>query len=217
MANTTPAGIYFRTNAEAVSTVEAQSLALANSVNNAVGVVPIVPSSVAVGSGSASVTSNSVVSFSGATSISMNNIFSSAFRSYRFVISIDSSSGNTELMGRVRTTSDNTTNYFQGGTRTNFVGSTNTYALSNGSGIYFGHVATDANRTAFYVIDISYPNISLCTSWTSSGYGNIGGTGPSNYQIGGTILDVAQYTGFTIITATGTANLAGTVQVYGYR
>lgn len=217
MATTSPAGIYYRTNGEAVSTLEAQALSLANSVNNAVGYVPVVPSSVAVGSGSASVTSNSIISFSGATSLSMNNIFSSAFRSYRLVISIDSSSGNTELMARLRTTTDNTANYFQGGTRTNFVGTTSTYSLSNGSGIYFGHIATDTNRTAFYVIDISYPNVALCTSWTSSGYGNIGGTGPSNYQTGGTILDVVQYTGLSIFGATGTANLVGTVQVYGYR
>jgi hypothetical protein len=181
------------------------------------GLVPVIPSSVSVGSGSASVSDSGIISFSGSTSVSINNIFSTSYKSYRLIVTIDSASSATELLGRVRTTSDNTANYFQGGTRTLFVGTTSSYSLSNGSAIYFNHVATDASRTTTYALDISYPNTTLCTSWTGSGYGNISGSGPSSYHTSGIILDVIQYTGFTIITATGTSNLTGTVQVYGYR
>lgn len=97
MATTTPAGIYYRTNAEAASTLEAQSLALANSVNNAVGLVPIVPSSVTVSGGSGSVSSLGVVSFSGVSAITLKNVFSGNYEHYKYVMTLSSASNDADM------------------------------------------------------------------------------------------------------------------------
>jgi hypothetical protein len=86
MATTTPGGIYYRTNAEAVSTLEAQSLTLANSVNNALALIPIIPTSVTVTGGSATVSSVGQVTATGITNIMLNGVFSSNYTSYRIVM-----------------------------------------------------------------------------------------------------------------------------------
>jgi hypothetical protein len=49
------------------------------------GLVSIVPTSVAVGSGSASVGANGAVTFTGVSSISLNSCFTSQFNSYKIV------------------------------------------------------------------------------------------------------------------------------------
>ena len=97
MATTSPAGIYYRTNGESVSTLEAQSLALATSVNNAVGLVPVVPSSLVVSSGSGSANSIGVVSFSGVGAITLKNVFSSAYEHYKFVMTLTSASNDADM------------------------------------------------------------------------------------------------------------------------
>jgi len=54
------------------------------------GLVSIVPTSVAVGSGSASVASNGAVTFSGASTLTLNTVFSSLYENYRITFSATS-------------------------------------------------------------------------------------------------------------------------------
>lgn len=79
------------------------------------GFVQIVPSSVAVGSGSGSVDANGKVTFSGASSVSLNDVFSSSYDNYKIVYTCTTSTENTVNLRMRVSGSDNTTSnyYFQ--------------------------------------------------------------------------------------------------------
>jgi hypothetical protein len=69
-------------------------------LDSEMGLVSITPASIAVTSGSGSISSNGTVTFSSATSVSLNNIFSSSFTNYKIVINI--TSGNGSFYTRLR-------------------------------------------------------------------------------------------------------------------
>lgn len=111
---TTTNGIYYRTNAEALATSEAQALSLANSVNNAVGLIPVAPSSLGVDAGSASATSIGKITFSGVTTLQVNSVFSSKYLNYRFFMDITATTTANNFNWRLRsgTTDYTTANYY---------------------------------------------------------------------------------------------------------
>jgi hypothetical protein len=81
------------------------------------GLAKIVPSSVAVGSGTGSASALGTVTFSAVSSVSLNDVFSSTYNHYRIVSDIQTSVANPELDFRYRVSgSDNSTSnyYFTG-------------------------------------------------------------------------------------------------------
>jgi hypothetical protein len=65
------------------------------------GLVPIIPTSVAVGSGSASVGTNGLVTFTGASSILLNGVFSSSYKNYKVYFSAPATTSNTANANRI--------------------------------------------------------------------------------------------------------------------
>ena len=96
---------------------EVESLANYATVNYAStqpGMKMVVPTSVAVGSGSGSVDTNGAVTFSGASSVSLNGCFTSAYQNYSIIVNDDSASATGYQLFRLRTngTDNSTSNYY---------------------------------------------------------------------------------------------------------
>lgn len=166
------------------------------------GLAKVIPSSVAVGSGTGSADSLGTVTFSGASSISLNGVFSSAYDNYRIVCRIDATA---DIQIRFRASgSDNST--------------ASSYKQYRTYNPYGSPTATGESLTFFYSgffdsnggglsMDVLSPFLAKRTnfSWTAA---------DGNYaQFGIGIHTVASsFDGFTIFGPTST----GTLSVYGY-
>jgi len=76
------------------------------------GLAKIVPSSVAVGSGTGSASTTGTVTFSGCSSVSLNDVFSATYDDYKIVINVESA-GAPELGIRMRVSgSDNSSSIY---------------------------------------------------------------------------------------------------------
>lgn len=181
-----------------------------------VGIVPLVPGSVSVASGTATVSSNGIIEFSGATSISVNNVFNSSFNSYKIIFSCQGSvlGGAVYLRTRNAGTDRSTSNHYQGGRGARETGGDITIALN-------GSAAFDINRTIINnpygtvtTMDIINPYSSTSgttcnwSSWCNDSSGGFGFTGNGLYSIAG------QSDGFTVFVTSG--NFTGRVKIYGY-
>jgi hypothetical protein len=78
---------------DTVLTNRVATLETVTDTTNKAGLVPVIPTSVAVGSGSASVAANGLVTFTGASSILLNGVFSATHKNY--VIYFSAPNGNT--------------------------------------------------------------------------------------------------------------------------
>lgn len=181
-----------------------------------VGLVPLIPGSITVGTGTGSVSVSGEVTFTGVTSIALNNIFTTTYDHYRYVIDIPTSSAvSSTLQFRFRSgTTDNSSNIynnywamslfdtgaFQSNNGTNTIGSiTSLVALTNrfvaGSG------------------DIINPMKAISTDLFYQGFGY--NTGRSFLLSSGINFDgTTTFDGINFICGTGT--MTGTVKVYGY-
>jgi hypothetical protein len=181
------------------------------------GLVPIVPSSVSVGSGSASVSSTGTVTFTGATSISLNSVFSSTYRHYRIVIDTPTTSGTGNLTVRFRsgTTDDAVNTYFQywtmkrltGAFQDNSGGPSTSYSL-------YGFLVSGGSPTNSWSGDVIFPNVATTQTWiTGQGFGY---DATSTYMVNSSVLynSAKAFDGISFFSA---AQLTGTVKVLGYR
>ena len=181
-----------------------------------VGLIQVIHSSVAVGSGYGSFDANGAVTFSGASSISINGIFSSTYDNYRIVLNLVSSS-QIDLGLRFRTGSDDTggTNQARTVVWGNDGGSSGTSSV-NATGLIIGWGQSTKEGT--YPLDISNPNLAKNTN--VSGAVAVGYSTSTNFItaiVGGQQQTVTQYTGLTIYNFAGSANHTGTFRVYGYK
>jgi hypothetical protein len=177
------------------------------------GMRMIVPTSVAVGSGTGSANANGYVTFSGASSISLNGVFTAAYDNYRVIFTTTSNTASGYINMRLRSVTDITAaNYFSSVVQAAY-GST---AIGNDNG---GNSQTTWNRFGYYdgttdayasSGDILLPFVSAFTSFNAakarSGYGSEFATGVYKAT---TSVD-----GFTIYSA---GNFTGNVAVYGYK
>lgn len=183
------------------------------------GLVPIVPTSVSVATGTGSVNPLGQITFTGATAISLNGVFSSKYKNYRIVM--NALSGNTSTLDvpfRFRVSgSDSAINYYGTGTDTYF-NSGATGAVSNYGYWNIGYaVPTRVTPTiGSSIIDVFSPAVGgESTSLISSNVGLNGSVGAHysrnhyNTQWLGTSFD-----GFTMWTFSST--FTGTIQVFGY-
>lgn len=210
MANLSPTGIYYHTAANAPVTEEARSLALATSIDKAVGLVPIIPTSVSVTSGTATVDANGKITLNNAVMPGINGCFTSAFLNYKVIMSIYLASGgdsNNPMRFRYNGSALSANSYIYGGY---YAVSASTLAAQNSTGATtFEGGIINASVLTGISMDIYYPATANNTAFTlhsgSSGYQeSISGV----YNVG-TAVDGL---GFTVSTA-----LYGTIQVYGYR
>ena len=184
-------------------------------VGAAPGTRLVVPTSVAVGSGSGSVDTNGAVTFSGASSVSLNGCFSSTYQNYRIIFNMSNGQGSVTMKLRASGT-DTATNY-------------KTYTLYGVSGTmyqsavdalgtdewYLFDVDTTIDASGNGYVDINNPNVAIDTSIVSH---NVGGSGATMYWYSdfGRQASATQFDGFTI-TGSLSTNLTGTIRVYGYK
>ena len=171
------------------------------------GLAKIVPSSVAVGSGTGSANTLGTVTFSGCSSVSLNNCFSSNYENYRIIMQI-SSTASIQILVRLRANgTDNTTASSYAWNTSAQQGDglhTQTNADDKWSLTYFSQ-ASDR----FAIADIARPYLAVNTELLSS-------SNQSNALMlsSGTKADTNVYDGFTVYASSGT--ISGAISVYGY-
>jgi hypothetical protein len=195
---------------ESLATYATQSYA-----DNTPAMRMIVPSSVAVGSGSGSVGTSGAVTFSGASSVSLNDCFTSTYDNYRIVCHITNTSTADGLSMRLRVSgADNTTsNYNYARTESNSSATANRYGAAQTS---FDVNSTDDGGLAVgFVLDLEAPFIANHTVGQINVMGQNSSASYSS-RVGGYVFSATtSFTGFTIFPGSGT--IAGTIRVYGYK
>jgi hypothetical protein len=175
------------------------------------GLVPVVPASVTVTGGSASIGSNGTITFTGAANPIINGVFTSTFRNYRIMINLHASAGD-HLAFRFAAggTTNATSNYYTLG-----------WGLSGSSGAIYGPQAPDSYarigyvstsfNNATYNIDVMNPQLADQTTMNLlGGYSNIG------YWVRSLFNATTQFDGFQVLPQTGGSGYTGTIKIYGY-
>lgn len=172
-----------------------------------IGLVPVVPTSVSVSSGTASVSSNTTT-FTGVGSISLNGIFSSTYTHYRLIISAYQSTQNPAIY-RFRNNSGDVSGalyYFQ-----ELYASSTSVGASGFTGQTTGRFGYFiANTWSTQVIDITDPATTVVTQFTAQQ----GRSQPTSVQTVGGYNDASIFSGLSLI-ANGT--LTGSIQIFGYK
>lgn len=184
------------------------------------GLVPIVPTSVGVGSGSATVSGSGLVTFSGVNGIDLFGVFSSTFRNYFVQVEITAGSDtNSPLLAQYGdgSTVASGTSYWYGAS---YAGNTATgfFSGSGGAaghligqiGLYSGGNKTSSSFTVFT------PQLAALTTMTGQAQCSYGG-GQAMVQFGGYQSSAAaQFTRLRFVSGGG-GTITGTAQVYGIR
>jgi hypothetical protein len=205
-----------QTDLTAYSTTAQMNTAIAN----AGAIVPIIPTSVAVGSGSGSFNATTGnVTFTGATSISLNGVFNATYDKYIIIYKTGVTSGGVDASLRFRTsgTDNSASTYSQGIGRAM---SNGTFASVNSSEgntsvtAIADHVISNANYQTFGKLEILNPFQSFVTN------------GLLDFTVPNSVTTIAQrrvgafqfnattsFDGFSIISASA---LTGTIKVMAY-
>lgn len=177
---------------------------------NAMGLKNVVPGSVSVGSGSATVNANGTVTFTGASSISLNGCFNSIYTNYRSIFTLDNSVTGANI--RYRMTASGTANsenlYTMQGLKQEGSSAVGLYQASTVNAGYLGSFASDG-RVSF---DIFTPYLAKRTGivWQADGYQVAPGYFAAKVQHDKSV----SYDGIYIYPESGT--FTGTLQVFGY-
>lgn len=176
-----------------------------------VGLVPVVPTSISVSSGSASVDTTGLVSATGWGTLKLQGVFTSAYRNYRVILDIQSTSIATEITGDLLTGSTTSgTAYRTWRPITGLTANTNVIYNYNDGVNWFNMGRSSATYGCLTIADIFAPNV----SGTYKRF--LGQTIEYGYQMFPGALNgtTAAYDGFQLAVS-GTATTA-TVRVYGY-
>ena len=182
------------------------------------GLNQIIPSSVSVGSGSASVGANGKITLTGVgTNISINGVFSSTYTNYHIVYDLISASSHTALNMRLRASgTDNTsaTSYKTGGLDSSIPYAASGLSSQTSDSDKFSKLgwvgSIGINGGTF---DIFQPFISSKTTYVGSHFGNA--AGDWYYSAGGgSHTTAASYDGFSLLT---TQSLTGAIYIYGWQ
>ena len=202
---------------------EVESLANYATVNYAStqpGMKMVVPTSVTVGAGSASVDTNGAVTFTTASSVSVNGCFNSTYDNYRIVIQHKQVSGSNLSNFRLRASgTDISTSYYYGNSGWSSAGAAISYGAANDSRFYCQDnsqfLKADSGPNGL-VIDLYKPN---STERKNCSYQH-------SYWRANDTLGIINGGGFTSSStaadsftfnpdASGT--ISGTIRVYGYK
>jgi hypothetical protein len=174
------------------------------------GLAKIVPSSVAVGSGTGSADSFGTVTFTGCSSVSLNDVFSATYTNYRIIARFSYSvSSSISLRLRVSNADASGANYARYGIVT---GASSNNARINSASETSAILAQPANPNSGFVIgEILSPQIAVTTFMNFSNYEE----DKRDYTIQSSNHNLqTSYTGFTLFPSSG--NMTGTINVLGY-
>jgi hypothetical protein len=188
------------------------------STPSASGLTQVVPTSVAVGSGSGSVDANGAVTFSGASSVSLNECFTSAYDNYKLVCKITSSATIVDLSLRLRAgvTDNSSANYWFSSSLTT-AGAT-TYIVTSGTSTAstsFRLSPVGSTYQSKHAIDILNPFSTDQTGYLADAFFWSGTSDYGRTVNGGVMTVTNSYNGLTLFPASGT--ITGTIRVYGYK
>jgi hypothetical protein len=185
------------------------------------GMFNVVPSGVAVATGTGTILANGQINFSSASSISINNCFSSIYDNYKIIFKSSlnmPSNGANELRVRLRTASgDDSTNFYNGGYSHFYYGGT-TVPISGGvqPGTYL------PINTAFYNTSIASATFDVMgingtgnREFYGISQGGGGASGSFGTFAGGTYITSSVHTGITFYSSS-TGTFSGTIRIYGY-
>ena len=195
------------TEVESLATYATQSYA-----DNQPGMKMIVPSSVAVGSGTGSVSTQGTVTFSGASSVSLNGVFNSTYDNYKILFKGTGSVAETVFNARMRlvTTDASGANYAfqrQENNNTSISGARTTAATSCRVG---------SINTAFSTVELTVfnPFIAAFTNFQSH---NMFARDTVRMELFTGVHGLStSYDGISFNTG-GADTITGTIQVYGYK
>jgi hypothetical protein len=179
-----------------------------------VGLVPVRPTSVTMGSGTSTIDINGLVTFTTAGSyVMLNGVFTSSFRNYRIHLSTSTSiAAAIDFRYSVGGTASSA-GYTQGNGR--FAGNVfDNYSMGfNGPRHYLGIQGGSQANSFAAAIDVFTPNLATYTNhiFTGTGYD---ASYPITLSGGGSHQVATAYDGIYFMPASGT--ITGTVKVYGY-
>lgn len=202
---------------EASSTLQVYTGSAWITVGATPGLVPCVPTSVTVGSGSATTSTNGQVTFTGVSSVALNGVFTSTYDNYRILFRPTVASTTQNITARLRV--GGVDNSGAGTYRETAIynNTSTTVASATGTGTlwYFNQQTSGTyQEQATYVADLFGPAIAATT---------IGMTHETNttttplYQVYITSIMhtvATAYDGISLIASAGT--MGGTISVYGY-
>lgn len=182
------------------------------------GLKLLVPTSVAVGSGSGSVDAIGNVTFSSASSISLNGCFTSAYNNYVIVANLSGSVNDSDNNFRFRASgTDNTSAIYQATVCGAFNSAGNFVSQTAATNIFTlpgtGQTGTFSNWT-----------INVYKPYSTDAWKQVTGVGGYKHSsvntitrtVNGYINSATQFDGFSFIGA-GSNQFTGTVRVYGYK
>lgn len=181
---------------------------------NAMGLKNVVPTSVQVGSGSATVNANGTVTFTSVTSLSLNNIFTSTYKNYRVVINLDTSPALSGAQMKLRASgTDVSSNYGIAGWYAYM--STSTAAFTTGGGITrtaMHTINTTATGGATVIADIANPALTKPTQGQFIQTMHDGDWQSGLWNVIHTLANA--YDGITLNVLL--SNISGSIQIFGY-
>ena len=178
------------------------------------GLVPVIPTSVAVGSGSATASALGQVTFTGASSVSLNGVFSSAYTNYRIMYSRDSGSATAYQMYRIRSggTDLSSASYSMASYLVRSEGTSNVDTVStSATNAIIGYA--NSGQGCASQLDIFSPFLARVTINTGLFHFE-DSTAVRLVHFGAQVNNTSSYDGISIYQNTGTAT--GTISVYGY-
>ena len=197
---------------EATNTTQYYDGAAWQSVGVTPGIIPIVPSSVVVGSGTATVSANGQVTLSAVgTSVSLNGVFSAAYKNYKILYRL-TSTNNCDIKIRLRVAGvDNSASDYL--SNKNTVEASVNYPSTGAATTSWNTQATgDLNNTC--QIDLFDPFVAGITIGLATANQNSATTN-SDFVVSGLLNKATtSYDGMTFLSSAGTQT--GTISVYGY-
>lgn len=192
------------TDAEVAATYQTQA---------GTGLIKIVPSSVAVGSGTGSASALGTVTFTGVSSLNLNGVFSSTYNAYQIVLTISTFATGGQINYRYGTngTPQTGASYSVAGIYGDNNNTSGAFGQSGQTSILWGQSSASGTEAWFGVVEVGLPNSAVRTF--SSHRATTNGATRSTFQ-GGAYNGTDQFTDFIILP---NANMTGTVSVYGYK
>jgi hypothetical protein len=179
--------------------------------DNVAGMKLIVPSSIAVGSGTGSVGTQGTVTVSGASSVSLNNVFSSTYQNYRIVCNGTVANNAGSLQFRLRVAGvDSSTAYNRQRLNVSSTTFTGARATNQTAGEAGGFAQTYNNGITIDTFSPFEAKTTVFSCWGTDSRDNVQIEISQNIHTATT-----SYDGITFIGNGG--NITGTFSVYGYK
>jgi hypothetical protein len=188
-------------------------------LSSGTGLNTIIPTSVAVGSGSGSVSAIGVVTFSGASSVSINDCFNSTYDNYKIIFKLSGVTADGVVYVKLRASgTDSSVNYYWG--LYGVVAGSSTAIVNNASNVSNGFLVMEDDtgssaKPTFAEMTFLNPKVAEPTSMIGQNISSTNAGTPVGINIWGLHTPSTSYDGLTFVPTAG--NISGTISVYGYK